>query len=139
MRFVTCCLCPTTDTIYLPGLAELKTDFATNEQMAALSVSLYLMSVGISALVWGNLSDKFGRRPTYLVAAVAFIATSIGCIFTRSLNGFIICRMLQGLTGELTALHPHPHLPFLRTFHSSTHSAIFQPPAMPTAPTTGSS
>eukprot|EP00775_Hariotina_reticulata_P001296 gene1296-1637_t len=95
---ITSIIVPLTDTIYLPGLAELKSDFATNEQMTALSVSLYLMSVGISALVWGNLSDRFGRRPTYLGAAVAFIATSIGCIFTKSLSGFIICRMLQGLT-----------------------------------------
>lgn len=94
---MTAIIVPLSDTIFLPGISEMKEEFNTNQQMAALTVSLYLLSVGISALVWGNLSDRFGRRPTYLLACAAFVATTIGCIYTRTIEGFIICRMLQGL------------------------------------------
>ena len=75
---ITAIIVPLTDTIYLPGLEQLKRDYNTNQQLASASVAVYLAAVGFSALFWGPAADRFGRRPTYLVTVVSFLATTLG-------------------------------------------------------------
>lgn len=76
---------------------QLRADFNTTSEYTSLTIALYLFAVGLSALVWGPASDRFGRKATYLVTVFSFIATTLGCLFSPTIEIFIVCRMLQGL------------------------------------------
>jgi multidrug resistance protein len=91
-------LTPATDTIYLPALVQIAGSLpgASNPDLLLLSVSLYMVMVGVTTLLWGPLSDRFGRRVVLLVTLVLFIAVTIGCIFARDIGALIGLRAVQG-------------------------------------------
>lgn len=78
----------------LTGMAEgLDTDFATVQ----LTLSSYLFAIAIAQLVYGPLSDKFGRRPIVLVGVAVYVLASILCVVATSIWVVIIGRILQGI------------------------------------------
>lgn len=89
-------LTPFTDTVYLPALKALAEDFDATDSMAALTVSIYLAAVGIGQILWGPLSDKFGRVYIILIALVFYEGITIGCIFSPTIEAFLILRSFQG-------------------------------------------
>lgn len=65
---------------------------------ATLGFLVSSVSIGavVGALINGLFIDKIGRRKTFLLTALIFIAGSIGCFLSRSVSQLIISRMLVG-------------------------------------------
>ena len=97
-------LLPFCDTIYLPSLNTIQADLNTTETLVVLSVSIYLIMNGISSIVWGPISDRFGRWITLIVALVIFVIVSIVCIFAPSIAVLIVFRVFQGGTVSATLI-----------------------------------
>lgn len=89
-------LTPFTDTVYLPALTSLAKDFDASDSMAALTVSIYLAAVGVGQILWGPLSDRYGRAIIIFVALIFYEGITIGCIFSPSIEGFLALRSIQG-------------------------------------------
>lgn len=87
----------------MPGLANaLNTDFKT----AQLTLTFFLVSLAVSQLIIGPLSDRIGRRPVFLAGMVLFIAASLACAFAETIGQLIIGRIVQaagGCTGLVLA------------------------------------
>lgn len=81
--------------VFLPSLPGIKEFFNTTEANAQLSVSLYLTAVAILQLVFGPLSDKFGRRPVILIAFCIMIIGTIICIVATTIEWFLAGRIIQ--------------------------------------------
>ena len=54
-------LTPFCDTVYLPALQQVTDELNTTTQLTSITVSAYLGAVGIGQVVWGPLSDYYGR------------------------------------------------------------------------------
>ena len=54
---------PITTDLYLPALPTITQVFGAAMPQAQLTLSALLLAFGLSQLVWGPLSDRFGRRP----------------------------------------------------------------------------
>ena len=54
---------PVTTDLYLPALPALTEGFGASMAQAQLTLSGLLLAFGVSQLIWGPLSDRFGRRP----------------------------------------------------------------------------
>ena len=54
---------PIATDLYLPALPALTTGFGAPMPQAQLTLTAQLLCFGLSQLVWGPLSDRFGRRP----------------------------------------------------------------------------
>jgi DHA1 family bicyclomycin/chloramphenicol resistance-like MFS transporter len=83
--------------ILVPAMPSLAISFATDPATVQLTVSLYLMGLAVAQLVFGPLSDRFGRRPVVLAGlALASVASTVA-IFAASIAGLIVARVVQSL------------------------------------------
>ncbi|CAF1076100.1 unnamed protein product [Adineta ricciae] len=82
--------------VYLPALPETIKDFNTTETMGLLTISMYLFGLALSSLLWGALSDYYGRKPIMIFALVCLIFSGLGCYLSPNIYVFIIFRALQG-------------------------------------------
>ncbi len=87
---------PITTDLYLPALPGLAQELGASMAQAQLTLTALLLAFGISQLVWGPLSDRFGRRPILLLGMTAYVVASVGSAFSPSMDLLIVWRTLQG-------------------------------------------
>ncbi len=88
---------PITTDLYLPALPALAAGFGAPIAQAQLTLSALLLAFGLSQLVWGPLSDRFGRRPILLVGMSAYVLASLGSTLSSSMETLILWRTVQGV------------------------------------------
>ena len=87
---------PITTDLYLPALPALTGSFSAPMSQAQLTLSALLLAFGVSQLVWGPLSDRFGRRPILLCGLAAYLVAAIGSAMAPSMEQLIVWRTVQG-------------------------------------------
>lgn len=87
---------PVTTDLYLPALPELTAQLTAPMAQAQLTLTALLLAFGGSQLVWGPLSDRFGRRPILLAGLAAYVLASIASCLAPSMGWLIVWRTLQG-------------------------------------------
>ena len=87
---------PITTDLYLPALPTLTEGFGAPMAQAQLTLTALLLAFGLSQLIWGPLSDRFGRRPILLVGMSAYVLASIASTLAPSMSQLIVWRMVQG-------------------------------------------
>ena len=71
--------------ILVPAIPSLIAKFAADPAHVQLTVSLYLMGLAVAQLVFGPLSDRFGRRPVVLTGLAVAAIASTSAIFAGSI------------------------------------------------------
>jgi DHA1 family bicyclomycin/chloramphenicol resistance-like MFS transporter len=87
---------PITTDLYLPALPVLTAGFSASMQQAQLTLTALLLAFGVSQLVWGPLSDRFGRRPILLIGLSAYVLAAVGSSLAPSMTALIVWRTVQG-------------------------------------------
>ena len=87
---------PVATDLYLPALPAIKAEFGAELSQVQLTLSALLLAFGTSQLVWGPLSDRFGRKPILLCGLSAFTLAGLGCVMSNSMLELIVWRALQG-------------------------------------------
>ncbi len=64
--------------MYLPSLPELARDLATDSGRVQQTLSAFLLGFAFAPIVWGPLSDRYGRKPILYCGLIIFVAASIG-------------------------------------------------------------
>lgn len=82
---------------FLPVLPAISTVFGVSKATAGLSFSAALVVMAVATLVYGSLSDRYGRRPVLLGGLCLFVIGGAISAFTQSIEAFIAGRMLQAL------------------------------------------
>lgn len=83
--------------ILVPAIPGLVTKFAADPAQVQLTISLYLMGLAGAQLVFGPLSDRFGRRPVVLAGLALATVASTAAIFAASIASLILARVAQSL------------------------------------------
>ena len=79
----------------LPQIGEsLNVDNATDNQ---LIITMIFLGLGFGQLIFGPLSDSFGRKPMIYFGFIVFVIASIICVTTESFEMMIAGRVLQGI------------------------------------------
>ena len=85
--------------MYLPGFPEIANDLNTTIDKVQLSLTSYFVGIAVGQLLYGPLLDRFGRKPPLFAGLALYVAASIGCAFTFSVESLIAMRFLQALGG----------------------------------------
>jgi len=82
--------------ILSPVITILRDDFSASADRAQLVLGAFMLSVAISQLISGSLSDRFGRKKVLLGGSVIFIIGGIGALLSTTIDMLIGFRILQG-------------------------------------------
>jgi DHA1 family bicyclomycin/chloramphenicol resistance-like MFS transporter len=88
---------PVTTDLYLPALPAITEGFGATMAQAQYTLSALLLAFGVSQLIWGPLSDRFGRKPILLIGLSLYTAAAVGAAWADSIQLLITWRILQGL------------------------------------------
>ena len=84
-------------TIISPALGTITSYFETSEAEAQLLLSGFFLSMAIAQLIYGPLSDLYGRRPFLLMGLVLFSLGGLLAGFSQSMEMLVSARIIQGL------------------------------------------
>lgn len=85
--------------LYLPALPALTAELGAATSVAQLTVTACLIGLALGQLLAGPLSDRHGRRGILLIGIVAYVATSVLCAISPTVELLIVARLVQGLAG----------------------------------------
>lgn len=85
--------------LYLPALPSLAKDLQTSTATAQLSLTAGLIGLGLGQLIFGPMSDKFGRIKPLLISLVLLLIASVGCALAQNINQLLLARLCEGLFG----------------------------------------
>ncbi len=88
---------PVTTDLYLPALPVITQGFGAGMGQAQLTLTALLLAFGLSQLIWGPLSDRFGRKPILLWGMAAYTLASVACALAPSMAWLIAGRTVQGI------------------------------------------
>ncbi len=83
--------------LYLPALPGMTEYFHVREYLTNLTLILFFVVYGIAVLVWGPLSDRFGRRPVLIVGLSIYVVSGVLCAVAGDVYQLIVFRVLQAL------------------------------------------
>lgn len=83
--------------IHLPSMPAIMKALHTDKAHVQQSVSLYVLGAALSMLVYGPLSDRYGRRPIVIFGLSLTTLTSVASVFTHHVGTFLFTRILQGI------------------------------------------
>jgi MFS transporter, DHA1 family, multidrug resistance protein len=87
---------PVATDLYLPALPALKDSLHGSHAQVQLTFTGLLLAFGASQLIWGPLSDRYGRKPILLLGNLLFCAASVGAALSTEMEQLIVWRSLQG-------------------------------------------
>lgn len=88
---------PLSTDMYLPAIPLLQNTW--QEPLATMNLTLVAFFLGycVSLLIYGPLSDKFGRRPLLLLGVGIYVISSLLAGFVDNITSLIVLRIFQGL------------------------------------------
>jgi len=83
--------------IHLPSMPHIMVFMHTDKHHIQQSVSLYLLGMGLSLLLYGPLSDQYGRKPIVIFGLSLAAISSFATILSHNIEPFLALRCLQGI------------------------------------------
>jgi len=79
-----------------PAVTPIAHALQSSPSAVAYALSLYMVGFATAPVVFGPLSDRFGRRPVLMAGCALFAMTGWGCALAQSITSFTVWRLLEG-------------------------------------------
>jgi len=86
--------------MYLPAFPAMAESLDVPISTIQYSISVYLVAFGIGMLLFGPLSDRFGRRPLAILGLSGYALASACMALSPTASVFLVCRFFQGMLGS---------------------------------------
>jgi MFS transporter, DHA1 family, multidrug resistance protein len=80
----------------LPALSATGAALGVPPAQAGLTMSMFMLGFAVAPLFYGPVSDRYGRKPVVVFAAILFTIAGLGCALARSLPTLLMWRVVQG-------------------------------------------
>ena len=88
---------PFTMQVLVPSLPAMGQDLGASIATIQLTVTLYLVAVGAGQLIYGPLSDRFGRRPLLMGGLALYAVASLAAALAPGVGWLIVARIFQAV------------------------------------------
>lgn len=95
-------LAPLAIDMYLASLPGIAAEFHAPAWTTMLTLTVYLLVLGVGQLIAGPLTDAYGRRRPLLIGLALFIVGSLAAALAPSMAALIAARTVQGAGGAIT-------------------------------------
>ena len=92
-------LAPLSIDMFLPSIPDITVEFAADSATIRLAVTMYLLVSAGAALLFGPISDRFGRRPALMAGMLLYVLGGILCWVSVSAPMLVGGRVVQGFGG----------------------------------------
>jgi DHA1 family bicyclomycin/chloramphenicol resistance-like MFS transporter len=82
--------------LYVPAMPDIAASFGAPVSATQLTLTTYFLGIALGQLVWGPLSDRFGRRPVLLAALAIMLGITAAAPWTPSIGALTALRLVQG-------------------------------------------
>lgn len=83
--------------MYVPALPEMADIFGCSTSTAQLGLSFGMMGLGAGQIIFGPVSDKYGRKIVLVTGMLIFSIGGMASVFSKDINFFLGCRFIQGI------------------------------------------
>ncbi len=83
--------------ITLPFFAQIRESLQTSNELVTATITVNIFCLGIGQLLFGSLSDRFGRKPAVAIGLSIYLAGTLAAIFATEITALLAGRVLQGL------------------------------------------
>lgn len=88
---------PMSTDVYLASMPAIKQFFHVSTVEVQLTLAVFFMGFSLMQLVWGPLSDRFGRKAILYSGLFVYIASSFACVFAPTIAWLITARLFQAI------------------------------------------
>lgn len=85
--------------IFQPSIGAIAKDFSVSSADVQWALTIYVIGLALGQVIYGPLSDRFGRRPLLFLGLAGFIAANLWLALAPTFSGVLIGRGLQALAG----------------------------------------
>jgi len=90
--------------VFIPSLPDMAKQLNASASSIQLSLSIFIISYGISQVLVGGLIDSYGRYRPGLISLLLFSASSFIIAYTHNLQVIYWMRAFQGLTAAIIVI-----------------------------------
>lgn len=83
--------------MYLPSLPAMGHQLGVSDEKMEFTITFFILGFALSQLIYGPLSDRFGRRKILFIGFCIALLGSLGCAMANSANEIIIARFILGM------------------------------------------
>ena len=83
--------------MYLPAFTAIQAELQTPASAVSASLSLFLAGFAAAQLLWGPLSDRYGRKPVLLIGLTIFALGSLGMLWVENAATLLVLRFVQAV------------------------------------------
>ena len=82
--------------LYVPALPDTAASFGAPVSATQLTLTTYFLGLALGQLLWGPLSDRYGRRPVLVAALVVMLGITAAAPFMPGIGELAALRLVQG-------------------------------------------
>lgn len=84
--------------VYVPSLPSIANFYHASANNAQNTISIYILGLGLSQIICGNIIDAYGRRKTLLASLIIYIFLVLLIISSKSISYVLFFRLFQGIS-----------------------------------------
>lgn len=83
--------------LYLSGIPQIVSDFGATEAEGQLTLGIFMVGIAVGQIIYGPLSDFYGRKPVLAVGLITYLLSTLACAFSMNMDQLLIARLCQSL------------------------------------------
>ncbi|OTA15849.1 bicyclomycin/multidrug efflux system [Xenorhabdus vietnamensis] len=83
--------------MYLPAFDTMEKELGTSTNAISASLSIFLAGFAFAQLLWGQLSDRLGRKPILIIGLSLFSISCLGMLWITDPMQLLILRFMQAV------------------------------------------
>ena len=86
---------PLSSALYLPALPSIAEHYGVSNATANLTLVAFFLTFTVALLIWGPLSDRYGRKPILFFGMIIFMIGCFFCATAPSIEQLVFARVIQ--------------------------------------------